>query len=272
MALDQERYVVSVDASWKRSGFRKKARMAFSGSGVDDRHDFLRWFNADDVRVGSSIEVTVVDTRIAHPPTRAPRVTVERVKRRLAGAVPDSPTIAVMKARLRALRAGTASPVVLLPNRPSTVGFRVTLNGRHLVRVGVGDPGTLTVSIYVRLAPDGRGASLHIHGGDRVSDGYRWRTWTDNDVGLNVGDRVRITFVAPKRLDRGQIRAIDDSLPTTVAEIQSFLRHLRHSATAQARRASLARYIRYERDRPAPRAYPRRLLVEAAPAHRSKSG
>lgn len=272
MSLDQERYVVSVDASWKRSGARKKARTAFTGTGLDDRDDHLRWFTVDDVRVGSTLEITVVDTPIAHPPMRVPRVTLRKVKRAQVRAVPDLRSIAVMKARLRALRAGTPPPIVVLSERPSAVGFRVMLNGRHLTRVGVGDPGTLDVSIYVRRAPDGRNARLYIHGGDRVSDGYRWRRWATTDLRLKIGDRVSVACVTPRRLDRGEISATDDSLPTTAAEIQALLRHLRHSATTQRRRASLARFAAYERSRRAPRSYPRRLLVEAIPSSRIESG
>lgn len=256
MALDQERYLLSVEASWRRGSSRKKARMSFTGTGVDDRDDHLRWFKVDDVRIGSSIEVVVVDTAVADPPARAPRVTVEKLKRAQARGRLRDGSIAGVKARLHALRTGEPIPVVQPPERPSAVGFSVAINGRLVRRVGVGNPGLLTVTVLGRRTPDGFGARFYVHGGDAAVDGYLFRRWDNADLRLEVGDRVSITCIAPTNLDRGRINAANESMPATAAELQAFLRHLRRSD--RATRAALARFAAYERKRPAPRSYPRR--------------
>jgi hypothetical protein len=169
-----------------------------------------------------------------------------------------APVGARIDVAVRDLKAGRPCPSVAA-ERPSTCGFLVTLNGRHLARVGVADPGTLSVTVYARRDGNQYGAHLHLHGGDALNDGWRWRTWEPSSVELRVGDRVRITRVAPTRLERGAIRGIEPTLPTDAVDIRGWLKDLRRQVSARGQRATLARLTAEERARPEPRSYSRAL-------------
>ena len=258
MALNQEHYVVTAGASWRREANTKSAGLTLHGTGIDDREDHLEWFVVADAIRGSWIEITVVDIAIADSPRRKPRRRVDWPAHFRAERMKDRRRIAELFARLKQTKHGRAwvsRPELASPRDPA-VGFLVTLNGRPVGRVGVGDPGALSVDIVLRQRPGGAIARLNVHGGENLGGAWRWRSWEWEGRQLQVSDQLRIEVVEPDQLDLGRIREVKSYEPQTEEQIRDALKILRRSVRTR-HSAKAARMKALDEDRPAPRRYPR---------------
>lgn len=257
MALDQDDWGLTVEARWRKASPREQARTVLNAFGVDDRADLLTWFEIDDARPGAWLDVTVVDTPVADAPRRKPRrkrnwraLLRERVKNELR-------EIAELSAQLRALRAGERRPRYRPSGRTSSVGFAVTVNGRLLGRVGIGELGSFSVGVSVGRGPNGDYAFTNVHGGDKIGRDRHWRGWGWRLLNLQVGDRVHIAVVEPLGLDLGKIYQHDLWPPAKADKVRWHLQDLRRSVTPRGQRARLERRLAFDRARLPPRRYGR---------------
>jgi hypothetical protein len=257
MALDQDHWGVTAEAAWRKYLPRERARTVLRATGVDDRDDLLTWFAIGNARPGAWLDVTVVDTPVADVPRRKPRrkrnwraLLRARVKDQLRD-------IAELAAQLRALRAGKQRPQHVPSGQTSSVGFGVTVNGRSLGRLGIGELGSLSVAVSAGRGPGGEYAFTNVHGGDRIGRDRHWRRWGWQRLDLRVGDRVRIAVVAPLELDVGEIYKYEPWPPAIADQVRWHLNDLRRSVTPRGQRARLARMLAFDRERPPPRRYGR---------------
>jgi hypothetical protein len=165
-----------------------------------------------------------------------------------------------LKARLRQARSGIFYREPGWTTHPPALGFRVTLNARELGRIGVCDPGSLSIDVVGRQRPDKQTACLMIYGGDHVGQrSWRRREWP-YDTRLELGDRVRIEVVAPVRLTSGRVQQLETSEPTDVARITRELKELHKRLKPDYYRKETADMLRAELHRLPPRRYPHRLI------------
>jgi hypothetical protein len=62
LALPYDEYLVSAGARLGRRRHAAGLRSYFQGSGIDDRGDALEWFLSKQPAIGSTVEITVVET------------------------------------------------------------------------------------------------------------------------------------------------------------------------------------------------------------------
>ena len=263
LALPQEDYVVVAGASWGRSSPKRHAESYFHGTGIDDRYDHLRWFWLRNPAPRMWMDIAVVDASVADAPRRTARRAIhwkaffEKVRAR------ELQRRTQLEARLRQARSGISYRESIWATHPPALGFRVTLNDRELGRIGVSDPGSLSIDIVVRRHPDKHSAYLSIHGGDRVGQrSWRWRKWPGDNRRLQVGDRVRIEVVAPVRLSSGRLKGLKTTEVTDVAGITRELKELHKRLKSDYYSKETADMLRAERERLAARRYPRGLIRE----------
>ena len=206
------------------------------------------------------MDIEVVDAPVADAPRRQPRRRMKWKEFFRKMRARELKRARKLEARLRQARSG----FYVQPgwtSKPPALGFRVTLNGRELGRIGVGDPGSLSIDVAVMQRPDKHTAYLMIDGGDRVGQhSWRSRTWPRETRGLKVGDRVRIEVVAPVRLSSGRLQKLETMEPTNVAGIARELKELRKRSKSGYYRKLPHDMLRADRDRPPARRYPRGLM------------
>lgn len=245
-------------ASWRRTSPRKHVESYFHGTGVDDRADHLRWLWIRDPARRLWMDIAVVDDSVAAVPRRQPRRPSDwkeffgKVRAR------DLKRTRELEARLRQARSGISYREPRWATHPPALGFRVTLNRRELGRIGVSDPGSLSIDVVVRQRPDKHSAYLMIHGGDRVGQrSWRWRKWPCDTRGLHVGDRVRIEVVTPVRLSSSRVQGLETTEVTDVAGVTQELKELRKRLKLDYYRKETADILRAERERLPARRYAR---------------
>ena len=153
MALDQSDYHVGAEATWRRTRHRRlarKPRLSFSGTGLDDQSDLLRWFSFEPSASGAWMEITVVETAIADPPRRQPRLKVDwdaAHQRRLKA---DCREIASLTRVLR--RPDLRRPPAPVPPPPlwAEYGFVVSLDDQVIGSAGVAGHGEVSVQLVVK--------------------------------------------------------------------------------------------------------------------------
>jgi hypothetical protein len=204
-------------------------RVTFSAFGTDDRHDMVEWFRNADRRIGSWVDIEVVDEPEPALPRRGPkrkRMDWNKFFARMRTRVIRR--VAKLEARLRRLRAGSQYHAPCWTMAEPTRAFRVLRNGRKLAEVSVNRPGTIHVSVHASQSRGRQAAFLRIHGGDRLGPyTYRWYAWPANETPLKLGDRVRIAVVHPHSHVLRKVRAIDCLEPSSIAEITDVLKRLR---------------------------------------------
>jgi hypothetical protein len=164
----------------------------------------------------------------------------------------------VLEARLRRARSGISYREPRWVTHPPALGYRVTLNGRELGRIGVNDPGSLSIDVVVRHRHGRHHAYLSIHGGDRVGQrSWRWRKWPFDNRRLEVGDRVRIAVVPPVRLSCGRAQELETTEVTGLADITREMKELRKRLKSDYYRKEATDVIRAARERLPPRRYSR---------------
>jgi hypothetical protein len=164
----------------------------------------------------------------------------------------------LLQARLRQVRSGISYRAPKWVTHPLALGYRVILNGRELGRIGVHDPGSLSIDVVVRHRLGSHRAFLSIHGGERVGQcSWRWRKWTFDNRRLEVGDRVRIQVVAPVRLSCGRVQELETREVTDLAGITREVKELQKSLKLDYYRKEATDVIRAERERLPARRYPR---------------
>jgi hypothetical protein len=261
MALGQQRYLITSGWSWTRSRRSKLAKGLFHGTGIDDREDHLQWFAHRDPQRGSSIAIEVVDVAVADWPRRSPRRNTDWQEYFREHRVKDRHSIEQLAARLREVRQMSPRPADSDSVQRPSVGVSVSLDGHPLGKIGVGDPGSLSVTVYLRHRPDGDMVHLHVHGGENVGrDRWRWRKWRWEERKLAHGARVRIDIVGPTDVDPGEIREIVSYKPTTAEELREALRELRKKVKLDRYRKEAIEMMARDRARPTPRHYPRATI------------
>ena len=262
LALPQEDYVIATGASWRRTSPRKVAESYFYGTGVDDRFDHLRWLWIRDPVRRLWMNIEVVDASVAAAPRRQPRRAIKWKEFFGKMRARDRQRARELEARLRQARSANSYREPRWTTHPPALGFRVTLNGRELGRIGVCDPGSLSVDVVVRQRPDKHTAYLMIYGGDHVGPrSWRWREWP-YDTRLEIGDRVRIEVVAPVRLSSGRVQKLKTTEATDVAGITRELKELHKRLKSNYYRKQTADMVQAERDRLPARRYPHGLISE----------
>jgi len=258
LALLQDSYLVSAGASWRRHGRSRTAQLHFQGTGIDDRDDHLKWLWVPDPPPASWIDVSVVEASTPTVPRRHRRRKINwrqffsRIRER------DLRRIAELETRLRKLKSGTPYPVPIWSSRPPAVGFRVTLNGRQLGRIGVADPGSLSVAVYARQRNERQSVYLSVHGGDQLGhQTWRWCEWAWGERRLSIGDRVRIAFIPPVRLDTNGVGELDTREAVRPTDISKELRELRMWLKSDLYRKETAAMLEAERTRFPARRYSR---------------
>jgi len=257
MALNHASYQVSADASarWRLRG--KTPTFKFIGGGMDDRMDYLKWFEVQPAGAGAWMEITVVETSTADPPRRQRRRMGTRLRRQRALARTRR-QIADLTRRLQ--RPDWQPTVLPVPPPPARAdfGFVVTLDGRVVGSAGLGGRGGLSVSVFLIRRGRRLIVRLHVHGGESFGPvTHRWRRWAWGDLReIDVGQRVRIEVGRrPERLDQGEIREVRHYLPTTRQEARAWLADQRREVKNHGR--TRRQIDEHERSRPPPRAYPR---------------
>lgn len=234
-------------------GRARAADPSFHCIGIDDRNDHLDWLIAPAADRRSWIDITVVDTNTADSPQRRRRRKTDWRAHFAAVRKRDRRRTAELSVRLRQVRSGIETAPRMLPVGRPTLAFLVTLNGRRLGRVGVGDPGTLSVTVFARRHLGRENVRLVVHAGESLGrSSWRWLHWKWNYRRLKVGDRVRIQIVAPRRLDIPHGREVKNYEPTRAGEIRAALRRLGNYRYGW----EAAQMLKYERRRPSPRRYP----------------
>jgi hypothetical protein len=263
LALPQEDYVIAAGASWRRASPRKSAESYFHGTGLDDRFDHLRWLWIRDPVRRLWIDIEVVDASVAVPPRRQPRRAIHWKEFFEKLRAKDLKRAKELDVRLREARSGIYYQEPRWAAHPPALGFRVTLNRRELNRLGVSDPGALSIDVVLRHRFNKQSAHLSVNGGDRVGQSsWRPRTWPCDGRRLTIGDRLRIEVVAPVRLSRGRGQGIETTEVSDVASITRELKELNKRLTSGYYRRSTADMLRVERERPPARRYPRHLIRE----------
>jgi hypothetical protein len=134
----------------------------------------------------------------------------------------------------------------------------VTLNNDDLGRVGVSDPGSLSIDVAVRRRPQKHAVYLRVHGGDHVGTScWRWRKWPWDHRPLEIGDRVRIEVVAPVRFSPGRAEGLETSEVAEVADISRKLTELRKRLKSGYYRKETAAMLQADRQRLPARRYSR---------------
>jgi hypothetical protein len=264
MALDQQKYQVSVYARWHWRLHGKQARSEFSGTGMDDRDDLLRWFRLIPATGQEWVEITVVDTTTADPPRRARRRQLDwhalmRRRRQMDRR---------QWAQLSRLVQQPESHPPPLPPPPVRAegGFVVEVDGQFHGSAGIGGRGWVGVSVLVARKGRRLAVNLGVHGGEKLArDTYRWRNWPWGRLEeLDVGDRVRIELGTPDRLDLGEIASIDrlqlrhwtkEMMREELADLTRKLQNGRFYTRMARERIAL------DRSRPRPRSYPRKPIT-----------
>jgi hypothetical protein len=207
--------------------------------------------------------VDVVDASLAAAPRRQPRRAIdwkeffEKLRAR------DLKRLKVLEARQRRARSGISYREPRWATHPPALGYHVSLNGRELGRIGVYDPGSLSIDVVVRHRLRSHRAYLSVHGGDRVGQSsWRWRTWPFDNRRLEVGDRVRIEVVPPRRLSCGRVQELQTTEVTDLAGINREVKELRKGLKSDYYRKEATLVIRTERQRLPARRYARMLMRE----------
>jgi hypothetical protein len=255
LALPHDQYLVSAAAHVHRRLHAKRANWYFQGSGIDDRDDHLGWFLASQVDVGFVMDVAVVDLPTWTVPRRKRRTEIDWHAMMTRARESDRQRVAMLESRLARLRSGLPLEPSG-PEDPPTVAFRLLLNGRSLGSVSVNEPGALTVTVYAKRRAAKETAILDIHGGTQLDEStWRWYRWAWAPRPLDLGDRVRIQLVHPKRSKPNVVRGLDGP-PATPAGILAELRALKHRLRSNYYASEEMAMGAVER--PAPRSYPRR--------------
>lgn len=263
LALPQKRYVVSAGAFWRRGRPRDHAESYFHGTGIDDRMDHLKWLWIQDPARKLWMDIEVVDASVAAAPRRQPRRAINWKRFFTELRARDRKRMRMLEARLRRALSGILYRESEWTSQPPALGYRVALNGRALGRVGVQDPGTVSVTVVVKQHRGRQSAYLSIHGGDRVGQSsWRWRTWPFDNRGLKVGDRVRIEVVAPVRLSCGRVQKLETTEVADPADIAREVKELRKRVESTYYRKEADDVIQTERTRPPTRHYPRGSIRE----------
>lgn len=228
IALKWSRYDVYVDASCTQRRPRDRQRITFSVFGIDDRHDLVAWFRCAARRVGSWVEIEVVDEPEPTPPRRGPkRKQVDWDKHFARMRARDVRKAARLEARLLRLRAGSKYRAPLWTMAEPTRAFRILRNGRKVDEVSVDRPGSLSVTVGARRRRGRQTAFLHIHGGDRVGPHtHRSYAWTTEQTSLEIGDRVRILVVPSRPGVVRRVCSVDCLEPSSIDEITRELKRL----------------------------------------------
>lgn len=227
--------------------------------GIDDRGDHLVWARVARPRLHDFMEITVLASVAGRPPRRAPRSAVDQraSQRSFERYLRSRPK--ELRALLRS--APTRLPQLRLP--PCKYALEVSLNGRRLARCGVGEQGTLTADVCANWRPGEHHLSLHVDATEHAPY-FVGLQWARTRRVLQVGDRVRITFIPPLQLDapRARPRSVYDA-PITRVEIRRKLRDLERSRVRheQRKEANLALFREYDERRPPPRRYPRVTII-----------
>jgi hypothetical protein len=265
MALDQEHYLVSADASWRWRRGARAASVQFNGAGNDDREDSLRWFEVGPRSRRAAMDVEVVETGRADSPRRNPRPKVDYEALALKRRPEQERELASLSAQLEE---GRLLPTPAAPPTPRPdVGFRITVDGQTLGTIGMGGHGSLTVTVYVGRQPGERiGPVLAVHGGEHLGeDTFRWREWFGRPTPLGVGQHVRIELVDPRTADLGRVREFVTYRPKTLEEVRARLAELKGEMRPEWWAKKAARQAKYQRSRPPARSYPRGTLLAQGP-------
>ena len=257
LALPQERYLVSAGASIGRRRGQKGPAWRFQASGLDDNDDALRWLSSACPPIGARLSITIINSATATSPRRLPRRLfdwqnvfarqIEREKARLE----------VLEARLRQLAAGGIVAEQTWTGNSPPVALRVRVNDRDLGRLGVEQPGVLTVTVYAKTRGKQQVAALNISSGAQFGPrAWRWHDWSLANQRLAVADKLSLEVVEPRRLLPNTVRAVERdsatraSISAEIAEIRGRL----HSKYYAEQETSMREH---SRSRAKPHRYPR---------------
>jgi len=264
MALDQERYVVSAGAFWKAKRNSKRPTILFHGTGIDDKDDAVVWFSQTQPSSGSWIEIEIVETDSGDWPRRTPRRKVDwrAIFRRKQAR--DRRTLEALSMRIQRLGPQPVSAREWDRSlRPPSCGFLLTLDDQALGRIGVGNPGSMHVDVFLKRSAKGVSIRLQADGSETLgSDARRWRHWSWVERPLRIGQRLRIDVVEPTDLDLGDVRRVVSFVPRGESEIRSAIKGLRAAIRSNLYSKQARQMITLNRNRPEPRHYPREPIRE----------
>jgi hypothetical protein len=257
LGLSEEMPLVSAGASLDSGWGRRGGPMSlFTGTGIDDRQDHVRWAWVEGPRAGAWIDMQVVEVTAGDVPVPRRRRRMDwraffaRMARR------DERRLRALEGRLARVRSGAPYVVPLKEPGPPARGLRVTLNGKVVGRIGVRNPGSLSVVVVGRRREAPGRFRLRIHGGERLGRrAWRWYEWPWNGRVLEVGDRVHIEVIAPRRLTRARVREVSVSEPRTETEIRDEIARLQKRARPWWYENEATSMQHEEALRPAPRLY-----------------
>jgi hypothetical protein len=263
-ALAQDDYVVIAGAAWRRDRPGAEAEWLFHTTGIDDRGDSLRWLWLTESPWQTVMDVRVVDVAAASPPRRLPRRRIDWSEDFERMRVRDIDRVAELEATLRRVAPDTSDEEAghreaPWQTRPPGLAYKVTVNGVELGRIGVRDPGSLSVEVVARRRPQKQSASLHVHGGDRTGPkSWRWRGWSWSACPLAIGDQVRLEVVKPVRLSLSRFRKIESSDVVDIPRIARELKDLRKRLRSNWYQTQAVVMSGAQGERLPPRRYPRR--------------
>gem|GEM_PF-4657016 len=257
LALPQDRYLVSVGASVGRPQGGRGPQWQFQGSGIDENDDALRWFSEDCPRIGSSWNIVVVNSATAASPRRVPRRRIAWHQVFVRQIEQEEARLRLLEDRLRALMVNAVVGERTWTTKPPAIAVRVRVNGRDFGNVSIERPGVLSITVYAKLRDKQQGAALSIHGGTQLGP-QTWRRydWSRVNQRLEVGDKVSLEFVEPRRLVSNSVRNIERDVwmrANIAAEIAEIRGRLRSNYYAEQE----ANMREYSLSRPKPHRYPR---------------